>query len=299
MKLEHLSYLCKITPGLSLNAQSKNIHISQQGLSAAIKCLEKEMGCALLLRTGKGVYFTEAGEKLVNCTKAYLEQVRQIRAEQNPLIGELFLPITPCIIPLYMGEIISRYMKENPQVVLDFAYSSSMEKCMNHLLQGEAEIAFGFNALVDGQPTTDILTQIETGGCEFHVCKTVVSCVECHKDFLPQDTPLYLRELSDKTCIAYLYNADNITDTRAMLTACGNTSELVHEYNKDLYYERLLSKMGYGLTMSYSGKVSHYRADELKQVQLKDDIRLECGYITQKGTELSLLAQRFIEMVSL
>ena len=299
MKLEHLAYLCKITPGLSLNAQSKNIHISQQGLSAAIKCLEKEMGCALLLRTGKGVYFTEAGEKLVSCTKAYLEQVRQIRMEENPLSGELFLPITPCIIPLYMGEIISRYMKENPQVDLRFAYSSSMEKCMDHLLNGEAEIAFGFNALVNGQPTTDILAQIEAGGCTFHVCKTVVSCIECHKDFLPQDTPLYLRELSGKTCIAYLYNADNITDTQAMLNACGNTSELVHEYNKDLYYERLLSKMGYGLTMSYSGKVSHYRADELKQVQLKDDICLECGYITLKGAELSPLAQRFIEMVSL
>ena len=299
MKLEHLSYLCKIIPGLSLNAQSRNLHISQQGLSAAIKSLENEMGCALLQRTGKGVYFTTAGEKLVRCTKVYLEQVRQIRMEENPLTGRLFLPITPCIIPLYMGEIIGRFMKENPQADLQFAYSSSTEKCMMHLLSGEAEIAFGFNTLVEGQPTTDILMQIEAAGCVFHVCKTGVSCVECHKDFLPQDTPLYLRELSDKTCITHLYNTDNITDTQALLTACGNTSELVYEFNKDLYYERLLSKAGFGLAMSYGAEVSPYRAEDLKQIQLKDTIHLECGYIIRKGANLSPLAQRFIEMVSL
>ncbi len=293
MKLEHLEYFCKIEQGLSLNVLSEKMHISQQGLSATIKKLETEMECQLLERTGKGVYYTEAGKELAHYTALYLEKVREIKLKQNPVAGKIFLPITPCIIPGLMDRILGLYMKENPAVELNFTYTSSVEKCLDNILAGQAEIAIGFNLLVDRKPVTDIVDYIEKNDCSFIAFKEMECYVECAKDFLPNLKAVYLAELSAYNLIANSYTEENVI--RALLEICHCSSKLIYEHNRELYIERLNAKEGFGMAIRNSHKAEP--AKPFAQILLKDELSIEYGYIVKNGAENSPAVQRLIDML--
>ncbi len=293
MKLEHLEYFCKIEQGLSLNVLSEKMHISQQGLSATIKKLETEMECQLLERTGKGVYFTEAGKELAHYTARYLEKVREIKLKQNPVAGKIFLPITPCIIPGLMNRILGLYMKENPAVELNFTYTSSVEKCLDYILAEQAEIAIGFNLLVDKKPVTNIVGYIEDNDCSFVAFKAMECYVECAKNFLPGFKAVYLEELSAYNLIANSYTEENVI--QALLAHCHCASKLIYEHNRDLYIERLSAKEGYGMAIRNSHKAE--QTELFDEVLLKDEIFIEYGYIVKNGVVPSPAVQRLIDML--
>ncbi len=293
MKLEHLKYFSDIEEGLSINTLSDMMHISQQGLSAAIQKLEMEMDCQLLERTGKGVYYTESGRELAYYTKMYLEKVREIKLKQHPVEGRIFLPITPCIIPGLMNRILGLYMRENPAVELNFTYSSSVEKCLEYILNGEAEIAIGFNLLAAREPVKDIVGYIEERGCSFISFRRMECYIECAQDFLPNQKTIYLQELSNYSLIANSYTEENVINT--LLEKCRCTSRLIYEHNQDLYLARLSAREGYGMAIRNSRKPEH--VDQLMQVILKDEIEIEYGYIVKQEAIHSPAVQRLVAML--
>ena len=293
MKLEHLKYYSNIEEGLSINTLSDMMHISQQGLSAAIQKLEMEMDCQLLERTGKGVYYTEAGRELAHYTKIYLEKVREIKLKQHPVEGKIFLPITPGVIPGVMNQILGLYMRENPAVELSFTYDSSVEKCLEYILNGEAEIAIGFSLFAAKEPVKDIVGYIEERGCVFASFRRVECYIECAQNFLQNQKALYLQELSDYSLIANTFTEENVINT--LLEKCHCTSRLIYEHNQDLYLARLSAREGYGMATRNSRKPE--RAEQFMQVMLKDEIEIEYGYIVKQEAVHSPAVQRLIAML--
>lgn len=69
MHLEHLEYLTKVTPGVTIEALAETLHLTRSGLSKALTALEKEFNCPLIIRTRKGVYLTAEAELIINYTK--------------------------------------------------------------------------------------------------------------------------------------------------------------------------------------------------------------------------------------
>ena len=62
MNLKALEYLAAIEKYGSLNKASKSLYISQPSLTNAVKALEKELGYQILMRTNKGILFTDYGK---------------------------------------------------------------------------------------------------------------------------------------------------------------------------------------------------------------------------------------------
>ena len=56
MRIEQLEYFVWVAHMHSINQASDYLHISQQGLNRALKNLESELGCALFVRSKKGIY---------------------------------------------------------------------------------------------------------------------------------------------------------------------------------------------------------------------------------------------------
>ena len=65
MRIEQFEYLLEISQNKSMNAASKNLHISPQALSNSIKKLEDELGLTILERTSMGVSLTPDGKSLL------------------------------------------------------------------------------------------------------------------------------------------------------------------------------------------------------------------------------------------
>lgn len=300
MQLEYLEYFSKIEEGYSLNALSQRLYISQQGLSNIVKSLEKELECQLLLRTGKGVYFTVAGAKLKRDTLDYLGKLRAIKASENPLSGKLFIPVMGEILLTLLAKSLGTYMKENPEVILNFCYEGSLEKCLHYIENDEAEIVLGMEVVVNGREqkvTEPFQNLIEYNGYEFHILKKTRACIECHKKLLKNDRAVYLRELSYYNCILYPYGENQNFITKIQ-NLCDCSSPLYFEKSYQLYCEKILNKQGYGLVAENEVLSNNYD-DRLMHVSLKDDIDTQIGYIVKRDVVLSSEVLRLIEILKL
>ena len=82
MRLKAFGYFIELANVGSFYAASRNLGISQQGLSRAIGALEEELGAVLLERSRRGVHLTERG-------KVFLGYAKKMLALQDSMMDEL------------------------------------------------------------------------------------------------------------------------------------------------------------------------------------------------------------------
>lgn len=300
MQVDHLRYFSQIVQGQSLTACSKQMHISQQGLSQLIISLENELDCELLNRTNKGVYFTDAGKKLMECSKIFLDALHQITIEENPIDGVLFLPVAPYIVASYLKNTIGQFMRENPYVQLSFSYTNMISESLNYLMEGKAELAFVCNP----DQKSDIVFQqlIESCNCKFVYCKSFRACVDCHKDFFQElsleSTSVSKTTLEKYTAMINVYDEINKQHSIPLFWQNQRYSpNTLYETNREVYLQFLRNKAGYGVSVYYEDKFQS--DDTLTQLFIKDGPSIDYGYIVKKDTVLSPQAQRFLDTLKL
>jgi DNA-binding transcriptional LysR family regulator len=107
MELRQLEYFVAVAEEESFTRASDRVHISQPGVSAQVRRLERELGAPLLDRTGRRATLTAAGAAAVGPARAVLaaaEAVRRAVDDVNGLIrGRLIVGmVTGCTItPLF------------------------------------------------------------------------------------------------------------------------------------------------------------------------------------------------------
>ncbi|MDT5033443.1 MAG: hypothetical protein QOC94_3614 [Actinoplanes sp.] len=80
MRIEQLEYLAAVTRYGSLRRASEQLHISQPGISEAIRKLERELGVTLLDRHRSGARISLAGRELLQPIVDVLESVERLKA---------------------------------------------------------------------------------------------------------------------------------------------------------------------------------------------------------------------------
>lgn len=75
MQLNHLIYLQTIEQFGSMNKASKELNVTQPTLSKAIQTMEKEIGGALIKRSGNGIELTDLGKIVYQDSKLMIGQV--------------------------------------------------------------------------------------------------------------------------------------------------------------------------------------------------------------------------------
>lgn len=88
MRLKAFRYFVELANAGSFYAASRNLGISQQGLSRAIGALESELGVVLLERSGRGVSLTEKGKVFLGYAKKMLALQDSMMEELRPFGGE-------------------------------------------------------------------------------------------------------------------------------------------------------------------------------------------------------------------
>ncbi len=73
MYIEQIKYFFAIAQAGSISKASKNLFISQQGMSDALLRLEKELGFPLFVRQKKNLYLTKNGEKFLTYAESFLQ----------------------------------------------------------------------------------------------------------------------------------------------------------------------------------------------------------------------------------
>ena len=126
MRIEQLEFFVQVAHMHSINQASEYLHISQQGLNQALKNLENELGCALFVRSKKGIFLTEKGKQIYPYVVQALNQLAAVQAITSE--AEPFDPICQqTLLTLYVTEyvnlsimpmVIEQYMQAYPHVLL-------------------------------------------------------------------------------------------------------------------------------------------------------------------------------------
>ena len=96
MTFHQLTYVVEISKCGSINKAAHKLHLSQSGISSAVRELEEELGIQFFRRSNRGVEFTPEGQEFLSYAVSLLEQKQRIGMR----LRQSGFPSPPSAIPL-------------------------------------------------------------------------------------------------------------------------------------------------------------------------------------------------------
>lgn len=113
----------------SLTRAALFLDSNQSLLSRQINALERQCGCRLFTRTGRGVELSEIGARILEQVRGLLQDAEQlqavIRSDLHQPTGRVTLGLLPSISPALVGKLFSQLRQSHPGVQLKILEGSS------------------------------------------------------------------------------------------------------------------------------------------------------------------------------
>ena len=148
MCIEQLKYFLEVAQSGSINATAQHLFISQQGVSDALKRMEKELGVALFKRSKVGVTLTPEGEGLYAYAQAVVSAYNELEnyvltwQEESGKSAEKMLRISvnPLSTTILLPDLLERSEKEQPQLLISCTDTTKIEEMVQQICQQKAEL---------------------------------------------------------------------------------------------------------------------------------------------------------------
>jgi DNA-binding transcriptional LysR family regulator len=145
MDLRQMEYLVALADEQQFTRAAAVCHVSQSGLSAAIRGLEEELGTTLFDRTTRRVVPTDAGLALLPHARTMLAQAAAARdavvRATHELSGSLRVGAEQCLGMVDVNALLERVHLLHPLVELEFTQAGSHELAAR-VNEGTLDVAF-------------------------------------------------------------------------------------------------------------------------------------------------------------
>jgi len=131
MELRQLEYFAAVADEANFTRAAARVHISQSGVSAQVRALERELGAELFDRSGRTARLTEAGRAALPYAQAALDAVAGLRQTvdqvQGLVRGHLTIGmITGCEVAPFFAALAS-FHREHPAIEIELAEDNSIQ----------------------------------------------------------------------------------------------------------------------------------------------------------------------------
>lgn len=131
MELRQLEYFVAVTEEASFTRAAARVHVAQPGVSAQVRQLERELGHALLDRSGRQVTPTEVGAAVLPHARAALgavQSVREVVQELDELTrGRVRLGMIAASGALRIADLLALFHARHPGVEISLAQDESTQ----------------------------------------------------------------------------------------------------------------------------------------------------------------------------
>jgi DNA-binding transcriptional LysR family regulator len=145
MELRHLEYFVAVADERHFTRAANRLLVSQSGLSASIRALERELGAPLFVRNTRHVELTELGKAmLVDARKALASvvAVKQAAAAVSGLMrGTLSVGTEQCIGVVDVPALLARFHGAHPKVEIHLSHAGSA-RLAGEVGAGRLDVAF-------------------------------------------------------------------------------------------------------------------------------------------------------------
>lgn len=144
MELRQLEYFVAVAEEANFTRAATRVHISQSGVSAQIRQLERELGQPLLDRSSRLVRLTETGAAFLPHARAALEAAASGRQAVDELAGlvrgKVFVGmVSGCSLPVF-AELLAQFRHRYPGIAISLTEGPS-DELVRALRQGELDFA--------------------------------------------------------------------------------------------------------------------------------------------------------------
>ncbi|MEU9883553.1 LysR family transcriptional regulator [Streptomyces phaeochromogenes] len=152
MELRHLQHFVAVAEDQHFTRAAERLMVSQSGLSASIRALERELRAPLFVRTTRRVTLTEAGRALLTEAERILAQVRAaqdaVAAVQGVLRGTLSLGTEQCIAGVPVAKLLAAFRRQHPDVEIRLRQAGS-GALAEDVAAGRLDLAFAVTTRAD------------------------------------------------------------------------------------------------------------------------------------------------------
>ncbi|MFE9097403.1 LysR family transcriptional regulator [Streptomyces sp. NPDC007264] len=152
MELRHLQHFVAVAEDRHFTRAAERLMVSQSGLSASVRALERELQAPLFVRTTRSVTLTEAGRALLVEAERILAQVRAAReavaAVQGVLRGTLSLGTEQCIAGVDVARLLAGFRGRHPDVEIRLRQAGS-GALADEVAAGRLDLAFAVRTRAD------------------------------------------------------------------------------------------------------------------------------------------------------
>lgn len=129
MKIQVLEYFVTLSESKSINEAAQKLYIAQPSLSKSLQLMEKELGCALFVRTDAGIQLTEAGKKMLPEARQVLNYYQGWKDLGHRAALRQIDIYAACSFPDFIfPQIILRLRKHYPDLLLNYSVCMHPEK---------------------------------------------------------------------------------------------------------------------------------------------------------------------------
>jgi LysR family nitrogen assimilation transcriptional regulator len=148
MELRQLQYFVTVVGAGSFSRGAVMLDLAQPSLSRQIALLEADLGQRLLVRTGRGVTTTDAGEALLVHARAMLEIARRARDELGEMEaspgGRIVVGMPPRVALGLSTALVQRFRQRFPRAVITVLEGLSVA-LRESLIAGRLDLALLFD----------------------------------------------------------------------------------------------------------------------------------------------------------
>ena len=303
MKVEQLRQMVELASTRSMNQAAANLFMSQPNLSISIRKLEEELGCALVVRSSRGITLTTRGERFVEQAESILYQFDNLRAACQPYgnkaLPSLSLAIANCRYVVHAAAALQQQHQTSPynQVI----HETDREGAWDYVTRGDCELGV-INIL--NCHKKDVLRQMKTKDIQYYRLGASPTSILVGKGsplyYLPEDAKLSMDQLSRFPQVRYeKMDFGRFGDREQLLGIPKPPSEIVVDSRAALF-EILNATDAYTIS---STNHSAYRHTEYypstRSFSLEDsNLLCEVGWIKRSSTTPSPLALEFVQLLT-
>lgn len=153
MRLSQLNGLLLIQKYGSISKAAQESFLSQSALSVSIKELEEELGHVILIRTKRGVSFTNYGYQVLEHAKRIFEEIeliRKLEAEQSEVHGNVVLGTSSYYCNILAAKLFLELKKRFPGINLQICQDKNVN-VIGDVLLGDLDLGLLQIGVLDGQ----------------------------------------------------------------------------------------------------------------------------------------------------
>ncbi len=292
MNINQLKYVLAVAASSSMREASTKLYVSQPALSASIRELEEEIGILLFERTNKGISLTDAGREFLSYAKKVAQQyeILEERYLSRDSDKERF-SVSTQHYNFAIKAFTNVIRKTNPDKFIFSIHETKTKEVLEDVRNLKSEVGIvsfsGFNeALIK-----KILRDYQLDFTPLMRRETYVYVWKNHP--FAEKNEISIDEMLDYPCVSFDQSDDS-------------NFYLAEEAMADYTFHKMIKSDDRATSMEIIADLNAYsigsgmltEADAILQglvaIKMKEEDPITIGYITRKGSTLSLYGKRYV-----